>query len=204
MRNLTRTLARALACASILVAGAAALKVNAQTPDPGTPGPLAVTRVEYNYGDTAFTPTGFPAAVELKASVHYPTALSGGPYPLIVFLHGRHSTCYAKSGLTSLRWPCRSTESVIPSYQGYDYIGQNLASYGYIVISISANGINAQDNNVTDLGAQARAELIQRHLQQWATFNTTGAAPFGTQFVGKVDLQRVGTMGHSRGGEGVV
>ena len=204
MRNVTRTLARALACASILVAGASALKVNAQTPDPGTPGPLAVTRVEYNYGDTAFTPTGFPAAVELKASVHYPTGLAGGPYPLIVFLHGRHSTCYTKAGLTSLRWPCRSTESVIPSYQGYDYIGQNLASYGYIVISISANGINAQDNNVTDLGAQARAELIQRHLQQWDTFNTTGATPFGTLFVGKVDLKRVGTMGHSRGGEGVV
>jgi hypothetical protein len=51
---------------------------------------------------------------------------------------------------------------------------------------------------------QARAELIQRHLQQWTTFNTAGAAPFGTKFVGKVDLQRVGTMGHSRGGEGVV
>ncbi len=79
-----------------------------------------------------------------------------------------------------------------------------LASHGYIVISISANGINASDNNVTDLGMLARAELVQRHLNQWQTFNTTGAAPFGTKFVGKVDLARVGTMGHSRGGEGVV
>ena len=51
---------------------------------------------------------------------------------------------------------------------------------------MSANGINAYDNNVTDLGMQARAELIQRHLQQWNTFNTAGAAPFGTKFVGKV------------------
>jgi hypothetical protein len=119
-------------------------------------------------------------------------------------MHGRHVTCY-RGTTTALRWPCRSTETVIPSYQGYDYIGQNLASHGYIVISISANGINAFDNNVTDLGMQARAELIQRHLQQWTTFSTgAGAAPFGTKFVGKVDLQRVGTMGHSRGGEGVV
>jgi len=203
MHNLTRTLARALACVSLVVVSGAAYRLNAQIPDPGATGPLAVTTEEYNYGDLAFTPTGFPSAVELKASVHYPTGLPGGPYPVIVFLHGRHVTCY-RNTTTALRWPCRTGETAIPSYQGYDYIGQNLASYGYIVISISANGINAFDNNVTDLGAQARAELIQRHLQQWATFNTTGAAPFGTKFVGKVDLSRVGTMGHSRGGEGVV
>ena len=204
MLRLTHTLTRALACAALVAACAAASGVNAQTPDPGTAGPLAVTRVEYDYGTQAFQPAGFPAAVELKASVHYPTGLPGGPYPLVVFLHGRHVTCYSRSGLTSLRWPCRSTETVIPSYQGYDYIGQNLASHGYVVVSISANGINAYDNNVTDLGMQARAELVQRHLNQWNTFNTAGAAPFGTQFVGKVDLQKVGTMGHSRGGEGVV
>jgi hypothetical protein len=203
MRRLTQTLTRALACAALLVACGAALNVNAQSPDPGTAGPLAVTRVEYDYGTQAFQPTGFPASVELKASVHYPTGLPGGPYPLVVFMHGRHVTCY-RNTTTALRWPCRSTETVIPSYKGYDYIGQNLASHGYIVVSISANGINAYDNNVTDLGMQARAELIQRHLQQWNTFNTAGAAPFGTQFVGKVNLQKVGTMGHSRGGEGVV
>jgi hypothetical protein len=203
MRKLTHTLVRALACASILVACGAAFDLKAQTPDPGTAGPLAVTREEYNYGDLAFQPSGFPSAVELKASVHYPTGLPGGPYPVVVFLHGRHVTCY-RNTTTALRWPCRSTETVIPSYQGYDYISQNLASNGYIVISISANGINAYDNNVTDLGMQARAELIQRHLQQWNTFNTAGAAPFGTKFVGKVNLQKVGTMGHSRGGEGVV
>jgi len=41
-------------------------------------------------------------------------------------------------------------------------------------------------------------------LETWRTFNTTGGAPFGNKFVGKVDLNKVGTMGHSRGGEGVV
>src|SRR5215210_2144784 len=203
MRKLTLTLTRALACASILVACGAAFDVKAQTPDPGAAGPLAVTREEYDYGNLAFTPTGFPSAVELKASVHYPTGLPGGPYPLVVFLHGRHVTCY-RNTTTALRWPCRSNETAIPSYQGYDYIAQALASNGYVVVSISSNGINAFDNNVTDLGMQARAELIQRHLQQWNTFNTVGAAPFGTKFVGKVNLQKVGTMGHSRGGEGVV
>jgi hypothetical protein len=176
---------------------------SAQTPDPGATGPYAVTREEYNYGNQVFTPTGFPISVELIASVHHPTDMTNGPFPLIIFLHGRHSTCY-RGSTAALRWPCRNTETVIPSYQGYDYMAQTLASNGYIVVSISANGINAYDNQVADYGAQARAELIQRHLNQWQTFNTSGAAPFGTKFVGKVNLTRVGTMGHSRGGEGVV
>src|SRR5512132_2062633 len=176
----------------------------AQAPDPGTPGPLPVTREEYNFGDTAFQPTNFPGPVELLASVHYPTALSGGPYPLIVLLHGRHATCFV-GGTACLQWPCTFNGSQpIPSYKGYDYVSEVLASHGYIVVSISANGINARDNQVFDLGALARAELIQKHLDIWNTFNTTGGAPFGAQFVGKVDLTRVGTMGHSRGGEGVV
>jgi hypothetical protein len=176
---------------------------SAQTPDPGTTGPYAVTREEYNYGNSAFHPTGFPINVELIASVHHPTDMTNGPFPLIIFLHGRHATCYRGSTAT-LRWPCLSSEQPIPSYKGYDYMAQTLASNGYIVVSISANGINAKDNQVADYGAQARAELIQRHLTQWQTFNTSNTAPFGTKFVGKVNLTRVGTMGHSRGGEGVV
>src|SRR2546429_1967321 len=76
-----------------------------QVPDPAAPGPLAVTRAEYNFGDTAFTPTNFPGPVELLASVHYPTNLSGGPFPLIVLLHGRHATCFT-GGTAFLQWPC--------------------------------------------------------------------------------------------------
>ncbi|HEX8072369.1 MAG TPA: hypothetical protein VF546_20655 [Pyrinomonadaceae bacterium] len=188
---------------ALLFALTVCVSASAQTPDPGTTGPYAVTREEYDYGNLAFQPTGFPSAVEVKASVHHPTDMTNGPFPLIVFLHGRHVTCYRGSTAT-LRWPCMSNQQPIPSYQGYDYVAQVLASNGYIVVSISANGINAYDNNVTDLGMQARAELVQRHLDQWNTFNTTGAAPFGTKFVGKVNLAKVGTMGHSRGGEGVV
>jgi len=175
----------------------------AQAPDPGTPGPLAVTREEYNFGDTAFQPTDFPGPVELRASIHYPTVLAG-PYPVIVLLHGRHATCF-KGGSQLLQWPCTTNGSQpIPSFQGYDYVAESLASNGYVVVSVSANGVNAVDNFVFDLGALARAELMQKHLDILKGFNTTGGAPFGNKFIGKFDLTRVGTMGHSRGGEGVV
>src|SRR5688500_1690620 len=108
---------------------AGAIVSQAQTPDPGTAGPYTVTREEYNFGNSVFRPTGFPISVEVRASVHYPTGLSNGPYPLVVFLHGRHATCYRNTSAT-LRWPCLNNEQPIPSFQGYDYIAQTLASNG--------------------------------------------------------------------------
>jgi hypothetical protein len=187
----------------VLLVTAGLQNVLGQVPDPGAPGPQAVTREEYNFGDTAFQPTNFPGPVELRASIHYPTSLAG-PYPVILFLHGRHATCFNGSGAQFLEWPCTNQNQPIPSFQGYDYVSQVLASHGYVVVSVSANGVNARDNSVFDLGALARAELLQKHLDILNTFNTTGGAPFGAKFVGKFDLSRVGTMGHSRGGEGVV
>jgi len=184
-------------------ASAATGSTTADPPDPGDPGPLAVTATEYNDGDTAFTPPALGHAVEVRASVHYPTGLPDAPYPMIVLLHGRHSTCHLGSQSTG-GWPCSGGATTIPSFQGYDYLADNLASWGYVVISISANGINAFDNGTPDGGALARAQLIQRHLDKWKTFTTTGGSPFGSTFVGKVDLQNIGEMGHSRGGEGVV
>jgi hypothetical protein len=186
----------------LIIVGAPA--VFGQVPDPGAAGPSAVTREEYNFGDTAFSPSNFPGPVELRASIHYPANLPAGPYPVIVFLHGRHATCFNGGGAQFLEWPCSMGNQPIPSYQGYDYVSNVLASHGYVVVSISSNGVNAVDNSVFDLGALARAELIQKHLDILNTFNTSGGAPFGARFVGKFDMSRIGTMGHSRGGEGVV
>src|SRR6185503_14898897 len=204
MRAITRNYAGAFSLMFLLLLGAGARSVFAQVPDPGTPGPLAVTREEYNFGDTAFQPSNFPGPVELRASIHYPTGLSGGPFPVILFLHGRHVTCSSGGGGIFLEWPCSGNRQSIPSFEGYDYVSDVLASHGYVVVSVSANGVNAVDNLVFDLGALARAELLQKHLDILKGFNTTGGVPFGTKFVGKFDLTRVGTMGHSRGGEGVV
>lgn len=177
------------------------------TPDPGVAGPYTVTKDSYNLGDLAYKPPSFPNNVEVRGSVHYPTGLSAGPYPVIVLLHGRHTTCYRTTPPynTTLTWPCNTaTHLPITSFEGYDYLARFMASHGYIVISISCNAINAADASLTDRGMAARAELLQYHLNLWQTFNTTGGTPFGTTFVGKLDLGNIGTLGHSRGGEGVI
>jgi hypothetical protein len=175
----------------------------AKKPNPLKLGPNDVVATEYNFGDTAFQPPGFPGPVEMRASVHYPKGLKDGPYPLVMLMHGRHSTCYQGSQSAG-GWPCAAGYESIPSFAGYDYLAENLASWGYIVASVSANGINARDSSSGDAGMTARGQLMQEHLHTWEEFSTDGADPFGDLFVGKVDMQNIGTMGHSRGGEGVV
>lgn len=176
--------------------------------DPDDLGPFDVQLDEYGFGDTAFVPPSLPAPVELRAVIHSPSALDQGPFPLVLVLHGRHGTCYNPDDpgtdpfeSASQEWPCSQFHEPIPSYRGYDYWAAQLASHGYVVVSISANGINAADGEAEDGGASARAELIAEHLARWQQFNDTDE--FGTDFNGSVDLQDVGLVGHSRGGEGV-
>lgn len=172
--------------------------------DPGTPGFHSVTVTEYGSNSTSIS-LGEISVVEVLAQVHYPTDLQNGPYPLVILLHGRHPSCYLSGGGGVYAWPCGASQTPVPSYKGYDYLASLLASHGMIVASISANGINAADNGTSTFGMEERSQLIQHHLGKWKTFNSVaGGAPFGTTFAGRVDLFRVGTMGHSRGGEGVI
>jgi hypothetical protein len=149
----------------------------------------------------------FPNPVEVLAEVHYPVLRfpRRRRSPLVLFLHGRHNTCYDPNNeiKCSFTWPCAPGCLSIPSHQGYRYVANTLASNGFITISIAANGINAQDFNATDRGVEIRSLLIRHHLNLWAQWNKFGTDPWRGLFRGKVDLNRVVLVGHSRGGEGV-
>lgn len=162
--------------------------------DPGKPGPFAVVTSEYELA--ALPLPGYPQPLEMVGHVVEPAlGEPTGPRPLVLFLHGRHSVCYDPADPDSWQddWPCRPPFAEIPSHLGYDYVQRLLASQGYATVSIRANGINAQDGGVADAGADARARLVQAHLDHWVTI----ADDHG------VDLSRTVLVGHSRGGEGV-
>jgi len=166
---------------------------------------------EYNLGDTAFTMPGFLGPNELQAVVHYPTTPSRDPRPLVIALHGMWATCVdvAAHEAKSDAWPCPDGQVRLPSYRGYDYLGDALARKGFIVVSIGANGINTA--NAGD-GYADRAHLISKHLQLWrdlaandggelaGKFIDPTGAPVDLRFRGQVDLTKVGVIGHSRGG----
>ncbi len=175
-------------------------KLPAGTVDPGEPGPYATTTGEYSLPSLKLP--GLPAPVEMRGVVVAP-AKAPGNRPLALFLHGRHATCYVPgTDETDETWPCAKGSKPIPSHRGYLRDQKLLASQGYVTVSISANGISAQDD-LDDEGAQARSSLIRNHLGRWADWaaepDSAPAAVKGT----KADLSKVLLVGHSRGGEGV-
>lgn len=137
--------------------------------DPGKPGTYRTTTGEYTLNSVRLP--GYPQPIEMQAVVVAPKGATG-KRPLALFLHGRHYTCY-KPGTEDITgdWPCPTGLKSVPSYRGYLRDQQLLASQGYVTVSISANGINAQDADAEDAGAQARSSLIRQHLAHWADWS---------------------------------
>ncbi|MDQ0946765.1 hypothetical protein QFZ24_000688 [Streptomyces phaeochromogenes] len=187
--------------------GSRGARLPAQAPangvDPGKPGSYRTVTGEYDL-DPVRLP-GFDTPVEMTAEVVAPKDATGSR-PLALFLHGRHETCYKPGSEDDVTddWPCADGYKPIPSHLGYLRDQQLLASQGYVTVSISANGINAQDGEAEDAGAQARSSLVRQHLARWADWTAhRSSAPAVVREVAQADLSRVLLVGHSRGGEGV-
>jgi dienelactone hydrolase len=125
---------------------------------------------------------GFDAKqLPLNARVWYPEG--EGPFPLVLIVHGNH---LAQNF----------------SDPGYAYLGELLASRGYILASVDQNFLNG---SYTDIPKglsnenDARGWLLLKHLEAWRQWNIDDE----NIFFGKVDMENIALIGHSRGGEAV-
>ena len=129
-------------------------------------------------GQTAKQRNGYwgftPAKMPINGRVWYPDG--PGPFPLVLVAHGNHN-------MKDFSDP------------GYRWIGELLASRGMIVVSLDMNFINGGIRNEND----ARGWFFLKHLEQWREWNRTDGNPFQ----GRVDMDRIALIGHSRGGEAV-
>jgi len=172
------------------------------TKDPGIKGKHATTA--FTYKAPSVRVGGFPVKTEVRARVVLPSAKTAkGERPVVVLLHGRHGTCYSAGGEETIDWPCAPGFKQTPSYLGYEYVQELLASQGYATVSISANGVNGQDFDAWDGGAEARAELVRHHLDLLARWNAKRGSGDVAKLKGRLKLSKVMFVGHSRGGEGV-
>jgi hypothetical protein len=143
-----------------------------------TPDPAYITgRIDVSAFANLGAATPWPFAntnVPLNGHVCIPRGR--GPFPLAVFAHGNHNPF----------------ENSTP---GYLYLCQLLASHGIIAATIDVNFLNGANFGEND----ARAIVHLEHLKQFRSWNNTAAHPLH----GKVDLNRILIVGHSRGGEAV-
>lgn len=122
-----------------------------------------------------------PDDLPLNGRVWYPAG--EGPFPLVLVVHGNHA-------MEDFSDP------------GYDYLGQLLASRGFIVASIDENFLNLSWADM--LGGleeenDARGWLLLEHLRLWREWNKIP----DNAFYQKIDMDRIALIGHSRGGEAV-
>jgi len=110
----------------------------------------------------------------INGRVWYPAG--DGPFPLVLIVHGNH-------------------DPLDYSDPGYGYLGELLASRGFILVSVDENFINGNLRGESD----GRAWLLLKHLEDWKRWNDSVGGPF----YHKVDMNNIGIMGHSRGGEAV-
>jgi hypothetical protein len=215
---------RVLLLALAVLAFALPAAASAAVPDPLLAGPDGYQKIEYDAGSIMLSAPNINGTTtaafqqELAGALFVPTG-DPGPWPAVVVIHGNHSNCITQTGseTTTTRAACTAAGGTpILNYEGYDYFAANLASHGYVVMSLDADDLTASQTS-QDNGTFLRTQLISASLDllyawedgaaicnQGVTTTCNVAQTVGTKLTGKIEIERgVGIIGHSRGGEAV-
>jgi hypothetical protein len=198
----------------------------AELPDPMEEGQYEVVRTDpLKLGTTTFqepnssggAPTGANETItaEIRGVMFQPEGFTGES-PLILLVHGNHGSCDPPAeGKETPGGPkcdkeknkAEETGFFKRNDEGYSYLGQNLASWGYTVVSLDQDELMARQDGLGK-GMHNRRLLIMAMLDKLKEASegpvlTDEHSNVGSLLAGKLDMTRIGLMGHSRGGDAV-
>jgi dienelactone hydrolase len=176
---------RPATCLCALLALVSPLIAGEPTPVPSGPGPFPVGRADWHFGTLEVTVPGSPAdtmPVEHFGTLRYPARVEGegvpvargAPFPFVVFAHGRYQV-----------EPYIGTNHTQASY-----LLDHLASWGFVVASVNLDVVGQY---ASPSAVFQRGTLIVATIEAFEALDPTGSV---------FDLDRIGLVGHSRGGEG--
>lgn len=116
--------------------------------------------------------------VPVKGKVWYPA--EGNNYPVMFIVHGNHMM-------------------TADSYLGYSYLGEYLASFGYVVVSVDESFLNGYIDEGLSGENDARAILLLENMEDIEKANKSVKSPLYQ----KMDFDNLTLAGHSRGGEAI-
>lgn len=169
--------------------------------------------------------------VTLEALVRYPATAAGDnqpvaaarpTYPLVILAHGRHSPVEVHrdaagdpTGAGLIRDGAGNLVE-FKNFEGLEYLAAHLASHGFIAVSINLNGRfdnvtgvgqlvepasvlqSCKPSVFTEAGIAHRGLTVLRHIDVMETKNASDPI-----LTGRIDLDNIALIGHSRGGEAV-
>ena len=193
---------------SLLLAACKPVTAPADAPAAATPDAIAAPAlppaINYNLGEAMLVQERFPEEsrfrnmpVRLNGVIATPPG-EGGPYPVVLILHGTHPGCPEDEGGVD-RWPC-DPDLERPNYQGFGYLASELAGAGYVALSVNINAENSFGFGEPTAGERLE-QLLDLHLRALAEAAAGGANDFGVELAGRADVHRLVLFGHSRGGE---
>jgi dienelactone hydrolase len=136
-----------------------------------------------------------PMPIRLRGAVGAP--VTPGRHPLVVVLHGRNETGCPEGPLDTATWPCFPRENRYDI--GLRHVVRSLAERGMVAVAPSLGGaFTAGWGEPNDPDRWPR--IVNRTLGQIAREATEGGGRFGVPLRGRVNLRRIGFLGHSLSG----
>jgi alpha/beta superfamily hydrolase len=161
------------------------------------PASAEVEARDYVLGDVLVpdrSPFG-PLPVRMQGAIAVPAG--AGRHPLVVVVHGRHLTGCPMTDHETEGWPCPDGEQ--RNDLGLRHVLRALAERGMVAISPDVNGAYTEGWGEPD-DIRRWPRIVNRTVDALATDVREGGTRFGIELRGRVELRRIGFLGHSRSG----